>query len=170
MLLAQSCKAFGAQKVLSADISDFRLELAKQVGVDAVSNTKKEDFGEAMIREFGPDKADVIYDCAGNDITMNAAIRNARKGSVIILVAVFGKMATVDLAKLNDSELDLNTSMMYRHEDYVDALRFVEEGRVQLKPLMTKHFNMEQYLDAYKYIDENREETMKVIIDIDPKD
>ena len=79
-------------------------------------------------------------------------------------------MATVDLAKLNDSELDLNTSMMYRHEDYVDALRFVEEGRVQLKPLMTKHFNMEQYLDAYKYIDENREETMKVIIDIDPKD
>lgn len=170
LLLAQSCKAFGAQKVLSADISDFRLELAKQVGVDAVSNTKKEDFGEAMIREFGPDKADVIYDCAGNDITMNAAIRNARKGSVIILVAVFGKMATVDLAKLNDSELDLNTSMMYRHEDYVDALRFVEEGRVQLKPLMTKHFNMEQYLDAYKYIDENREETMKVIIDIDPKD
>ena len=167
ILLAQSCKAFGAKKVLSTDISDFRLELAKQVGVDAIANTKKEDFGEAMIREFGPDKADVIYDCAGNDTTMNAAIQNARKGSTIILVAVFGKIATVDLAKLNDSELDLNTSMMYRHEDYVDALRIVEEGKVQLKPLMTKHFDMEHYLDAYKYIDANREKTMKVIVDID---
>ena len=39
-----------------------------------------------------------------------------------ILAAVFEKITTVDLAKLNDSELDLNTSMMYRHEDYVDAL------------------------------------------------
>ena len=56
---------------------------------------------------------------------------------------------------------------MYRHEDYVDALRIVEEGKVQLKPLMTKHFDMEHYLDAYKYIDANREKTMKVIVDID---
>lgn len=87
------------------------------------------NFGEAFAEAFGKDKADVIYDCVGNDITMNQAIKNARKGSTIILVAVFAKMANVDLAKLNDSELDLNTSMMYRHEDYVDATWFAREGR-----------------------------------------
>lgn len=27
-------------------------------------NTLNKDFGEAMIEAFGPDKADVIYDCA----------------------------------------------------------------------------------------------------------
>lgn len=113
-----------------------------------------------------PDKADVIYDCAGNDTTMNAAIQNARKGSAIIPVAVFGKMANVDLAKLNDSELDLNTTMMYRHEDYVDAIRFVNEGKIQLKPLMTQHFAFRDYLKAYQYIDANREKTMKVLIDV----
>ncbi len=169
ILLAQSLKALGADKVLVTDISDTRLELAKSVGADYAVNTLHRDFGEAMLEAYGPDKADVIYECAGSDITMEQAIQNARKGSTIVLVAVFGKRASVDLAKLNDSELDLNTSMMYRHEDFVDAIRLVKEGKIQLKPLMTAHFAFEDYLKAYEYIDSNRETTMKVLIDVDPE-
>ena len=48
----------------------------------------------------------MIYDCAGNNITMGQAIKYARKGSVIVLVAVFAGMAEVDLAVANDHELD----------------------------------------------------------------
>ena len=100
---------------------------------------------------------------------MDQAIQNARKGSVIILVAVYAGLAHCDLAKLNDSELDLNTTMMYRHEDYVGAIELVEAGKVQLKPLISKIFPFAQYLDAYKYIDANRETTMKVIIAVQEK-
>ncbi|MBQ7371965.1 MAG: alcohol dehydrogenase catalytic domain-containing protein [Blautia sp.] len=167
ILLAQSCKALGAADVLITDISDYRLELAKSLGVGHTVNTREKDFGEALVEAFGPDKADVIYECAGTDITMGQAIKYARKGSTIILVAVFGKMATVDLAVLNDHELDLNTTMMYRHEDYVDAIRLVNEGKIQLKPLMTKHFAFRDFLKAYEYIDANRETTMKVLVDVD---
>lgn len=167
ILLVQTLKALGAAKVLATDVSDYRLSLAEKCGADVVVNTKNADFGRAMLDAFGPDKADIIYDCAGNDITMDQAIQNARKGSVIILVAVYAGMAHCDLAKLNDSELDLNTTMMYRHEDYVDAIRLVNEGRIQLKPLMSKHFAFGDYLAAYKYIDDNRETTMKVIVDVD---
>jgi len=170
ILLSQAVKALGAESVLITDISDVRLELAKSVGADFTANTRTKDFGEAMVEAFGEDKADVIYDCAGNDITMGQAIKYARKGSTIILVAVFAKMATVDLAVLNDHELDLNTTMMYRHEDYVDAIRFVSEGKIQLKPLMSKHFAFKDYQAAYEYIDNNRETTMKVIVDVDPSE
>lgn len=167
ILLAQAVKGLGAESVLITDISDKRLEIAKSVGADFTVNTMNVDFGDAMIESFGPDKADVIYECAGNDITMGQAIKYARKGSKIILVAVFGKMATVDLAVLNDHELDLDTTMMYRHEDYVDAIRLVSEGKIQLKPLMSKHFAFKDYAAAYEYIDNNRETTMKVLIDVD---
>ena len=167
ILLAQSCKAAGARKVMITDISDLRLGIAKGLGVDVTVNTKNLPFEDAALDAFGPDRADVIYDCAGNDISMGQAIASARKGSTIILVAVFGKMANVDLAVLNDHELDLNTSMMYRHEDYVQAIDWVNEGKIQLKPLISKHFPFSKYLDAYQYIDENREGVMKVIIDVD---
>lgn len=167
ILLAQSAKAMGASGVMVTDISDYRLEIAKQCGVDFPVNTKDQDFEQAMIRCFGPDKADVIYDCAGNDITINQAIRCARKGSTIILVAVFADMSRCDLAVLNDHELDLNTTMMYRHEDYVEAIRLVREGKVKLEPLMSRHFPFAEYPAAYQYIDEHRETTMKILIDVD---
>lgn len=165
-LLAQSAKALGAKQVLVTDISDYRLSLAAQCGADYTVNTRSQPFQEALVASFGLDKADVIFDCAGNDTTMQQAIQSARKGSTIILVAVFAGLAKVDLAVLNDHELDLNTSMMYRHEDYVEAIRLVNEGKVKLEPLMSRHFPFAAYADAYRYIDENRETTMKVLIDV----
>lgn len=170
LLLMQSVRALGASEVMITDISDYRLGLAKELGADYAVNTAKVDFAEALRENFGPDKADVIYDCAGTDLTMDQAIQNARKGSTIILVAVFAKLANCDLAKLNDSELDLNTTMMYRHEDYVDAIRLVSEGKISLQPLQSNHFAFADYKAAYEYIDSHRETTMKVLIDVDPEE
>ena len=166
ILVAQAAKGMGAEQVMITDVSDLRLKKAEECGVDFCVNTGREDFGEAMVKHFGPDKADVIYDCAGNNITMGQAIQHARKGSTIILVAVFAGPGKLDLAVLNDHELDLNTSMMYRNEDYVDAIRLVEEKKVALAPLVSRHFAFRDYLKAYQYIDENRESTMKVIINV----
>ena len=166
ILTAQVAKGLGARKVMITDISDIRLAKAREVGVDVTVNTKTADFAAAFLETFGPDKADVIYECAGSDVTMDQAIQNARKGSTIILVAVFGKRANVDLAVLNDHELDLNTSMMYRSEDYLTAMDLATQGKVQLKPLISKKFPFREYLEAYRYIDANRESTMKVLIDV----
>ncbi|MCF0134638.1 MAG: alcohol dehydrogenase catalytic domain-containing protein [Blautia sp.] len=165
-LVAQTAKGMGAEAVMITDVSEWRLEKAKECGVDFCVNTKEKDFGEAMLEAFGPDKADVIYDCAGNDVTMGQAIKYARKGSVIVLVAVFAKMANIDLAVMNDHELDIKSTMMYRHEDYLDAIELVNQSRVHLRPLISKYFVFRDYLKAYQYIDENRETTMKVIINV----
>ena len=166
ILVAQAAKGMGARRVMVTDVSSLRLDKAKECGADFCINTKEKDFGEALTECFGPDKADVIYDCAGNNITMGQAIAHARKGSAIILVAVFAGQASVDLAVLNDHELDLNTSMMYRSEDYETAIQLVQEGKVQLAPLISKRFPFQEYLAAYQYIDANRESTMKVLIDV----
>lgn len=166
ILVAQTAKGMGAKSVLITDVSEVRLAKAKECGVDFCVNTKNVDFGDAMVEAFGPDKADVIYDCAGNDITMGQAIKYARKGSTIILVAVFADIASVDLAVLNDHELDLNTTMMYRNEDYLEAIELVRDNKVQLQPLVSKHFAFRDYAEAYRYIDANRETTMKVIIKV----
>ncbi len=167
ILLSQSVKALGAAQVMITDISDYRLALAAECGADYAVNTRNRDFGEALTECFGPDKADVIYDCAGNNTTINQAIRCARKGSTIILVAVFADMAQADLAVLNDHELDLNTTMMYRHEEYTEAIRLVSEGKIRLQPLMSRHFAFREYPEAYRYIDGNAERSMKILIDVD---
>lgn len=165
-LVAQVAKGLGARNVMITGHGGKRAETARECGIDFVVDTGEKDFGEALVECLGPDKADIIYDCAGNDKSVGDAIKYARKGSTIILVAVFAKMANVDLAVLNDHELDLNTTMMYRDEDYLTAIELVAAGKVKLAPLVTNHFAFKDYEKAYKYIDENRKELMKVIIDI----
>ena len=151
-LVAQTAKALGANVMLS-DISDYRLTLGKKTGIEHVYNTKNMDYNDALIDCFGPDKADVIYDC--------------RKGSTIILVAVYAGMANVDLAVLNDHELDLNTTMMYRHEDYLKAIELVNDKKINLEALQSNVFPFKDYLKAYEFIDANRETSMKVLIDLE---
>lgn len=165
-LVAQTAKGFGASSVMITDVSDTRLKKAAECNIDHCINTKNVDLNTAMLDAFGPDKADIIYDCAGNNITMGQAIKYARKGSTIILVAVFAGMATVDLAVANDHELDIKSTMMYRNEDYLGAIQLVKENRVMLTPLISRHFPFQEYLEAYHYIDDNRETTMKVIINV----
>lgn len=165
-LVAQTARGFGAADVLITDISQYRLNLAAACGIPHTMNSRDTELGAGMEDAFGPDKADVIFDCAATDATIGQAIRYARKGSQIILVGVFGKMAHVDLAVLNDHELDLNTSMMYRREDFEKAIELVNRDLVHLEPLMSQHFPFEEYAKAYQFIDANREKTMKVLIDI----
>lgn len=166
ILLMQVCKAMGAKTVMVTDISDYRLEKAKECGADYAVNTKNKDFGEAIDKYYGKDKADLIYDCAGSNITMDQAIKHSRKGSTILLVAVFDGLASVDLAVLNDKELNLKSTMMYRNEDYIDSIQLIAEGKINLSNMVSKHFAFRDYEDAYKFIDDNRETALKVIINV----
>ena len=103
------------------------------------------------------------------DVTgMNIAVLGA--GPIGNLVAQTAKgMGEIDLAVANDHELDIKSTMMYRHDDYMDAIQLVNENKVHLRPLISKTFPFKDYLKAYQYIDDNRETTMKVIINVQEK-
>jgi len=165
-LTAQTAKALGAKAILITDISDFRLEIAKKVGINYIVNPQKQNLSEEIVRAFGPDKADLIVDCVGINQTIDDAIENARKGTDIILVGVYEEKPKVDLAAVQDRELRLIGMLMYQTKEYVQAINLVHSGKVQLEPLMTKHFEFEDYDRAYQFIIEKKDKTMKVFIDV----
>lgn len=166
VVTAQAAKGMGAGAVMITDLSDSRLEIARKSGIDYCVNTGKEDLGEALHRYFNTENATLIYDCAGTDVTLGQAIRYASAGGSIVLVAVYKGWASVNLAALADKELKLYTTLMYRNEDYLDAISLIDEGKVDLDTLISKHFPFEKYEEAYRYLIENKNKVMKVIIDI----
>ncbi len=165
-LTAQTAKALGAKSVLITDVSNFRLEIAKKVGIDYTINPLKQNLSEEIVRAFGPDKADVIIECVGINQTIDDAIANARKGTDIILVGVFGDKPVVDLSLVGAHELRLIGMLMYQTKEYLKAIELVHSGKVILEPLMTDHFSFENYDKAYQYIEEKKDKVMKVFIDV----
>jgi L-iditol 2-dehydrogenase len=165
-LVGQVAKAKGAAKVLITDLSDFRLELATRCDLDVTLNPQKEDLGQAIESWFGPDKADVIFECVGVQATVEQAVRSARKGSAIVLVGVFGHKPVVDLMLVQNRELSLVGTQMYQRADYEQAIQLMSENKLQLTELITNHFNFSEYPTAYQFIDEHRDQAMKVIIEL----
>ena len=165
-LVAQTCKAMGAKKVLLSEISKYRLETAGKCGLQTVDPLKK-DLKEGMLEAFGTDGADVIFECVGINATMEQAVNYARKGSDIVVVGVFADLSTINMGFIQDRELKLIGTAMYREEDYIEAIRLAEEGKIEFDALITDHVPFDEYAQAYKLIDEQKDRAMKVMIDMD---
>jgi L-iditol 2-dehydrogenase/threonine 3-dehydrogenase len=165
-LVAQVVRCRGANKILITDLSDFRLDMAKQCGIDNTSNAGEESLADAAKRVFGEEGFDVVYEAVGVEATMDAAVQNIEKGGTIVVLGVFGEKPRIDMSIVGDREQSIIGTLMYKHEDYLKAVELIASGEVITEPLVTKHFDFEQYMDAYKFIDDQGDKTLKVMIDL----
>ena len=165
-LTAQVAKGLGAEAVMIVDISPFRLDVARQCGIDVIVNASEELLEQRIDEAFGPDRADAILECVGVQDTMEQAITLARKGSDIIVVGVFAEKPALDIGLVQDKELKLIGTLMYKENDYHKAVELIQSNQIRLDPLITTHFAFEKYAQAYKYIEEYKDRSMKVLIDV----
>jgi L-iditol 2-dehydrogenase len=161
---AQSARALGAANVIITDVSDFKLELARKSGIENAVNVGKTDLAKYVAEKFGPDGPDVIFECTASEPGINQTLDLARKGTTIVIVGVYGSRVNVNMANVQDREYSLVGTLMYLHEDYLDAIRVVSEGRVDLKTLITNEFPLERTAEAYAHIEANRDNVQKVIL------
>jgi L-iditol 2-dehydrogenase len=165
-LTAQVAQASGAKSVMITDISPYKLEKARQCGIEITVNTLEKHFDDAITQYFGAEKADLLLECVGIESTMTDAVQFARKGSTIVIVGVFGKKPQVDLGLVQDKELSLVGTLMYQKADYERAIQLVAQGALKLDEMITHRFPFDQYLDAYHAIEESKGNYLKVMIEL----
>ncbi len=165
-LIAQVAKARRAKRVLIVDVSEYRLKIAHQCQIQYISNAKQESFKEAVSRAFGGEGFQLAFEAAGAQECLSALVGSVEKGGRVIIVGVFEEPPAVDMSVVCEHEINVIGSMMYKHEDYLEAVRMISDGRVQTESLVTKSFPFEKYLDAYQYIDAQGDKTLKVMIEL----
>ena len=164
-LVAQVARSEGAA-VLITDLSPFRLDVARRCGLDAVSNAGQESLTQAAARAFGPDGFDLAFECVGAEPTITAAVEGIQKGGTLIVVGVFGTKPRVDMGLVQDRELNIHGTLMYKAADYEKAVAMIASGGIVTEPLISKHFPFDRYLEAYRFIEEQGDRSMKVFIDV----
>ena len=165
--IGQACKCLGAAKVLIADISEYRLQVASEVGIDAVCNVTEESLECAAKRFFGEAGYDMAVEVAGVEDSLDALVAGIGKGGTLVLVGVFGERPSVDMSVVCEHELNLKGSMMYLREDFEKAAQWIASGHQT--GLISRHFTFEDFSSAYDYLEEEGENALKVIIDVDGK-
>jgi len=166
-LTAQVARATGAKAVMITDVSPYKLDKARECGIEIAVNTAQENLGDAIAKHFGPERADLILECVGVEPTVTDAIQYARKGSTIVIVGVFGAKPKVDLGLVQDRELSLVGTLMYQQPDYELAVELAAGGKLALDKMITHRFPFDRYLDAYHAIEASGGNYLKVMIELD---
>lgn len=164
-LVAQVAKAYGAN-VLITDLSDYRLKVARECGLTNSSNASHESLQQAAKHFFNEKSFKLAFECVGVEATMSSVIEAIGKGGEIVVVGVFGEKPKIDVGLIQDRELKLIGTLMYKRDDYIEAVRLIDKSLVKLEPLFSKHFDFFNYSEAYSLIDSQRDKVMKVFIDV----
>lgn len=165
-LVAQFAKARGAAKVLITDISDYRLDIAKQCGIEGTLNIINTPFEEGIKSIFGDEGFQIGFEAAGVQSSLDVLMQFVEKGGDIVILGVYSRNPVVNMFYLGEHELNVFGSMMYRHEDYEAAVEMIASGKILTKPLLTNSFPFINYLEAYRFIEKQGDKSMKVMIEL----
>lgn len=165
-LIAQFAAIRGAKKVVVTDFNQFRLDLLVSIGITNTINLSKESFEEGIKRILGNESFQVGIEAVGAEPALQSLVNNVEKGGEVIIVGVYEEHPRLNMGFVGEHELTVSGSMMYRHEDYAEALEYAGKGKLKLKPLITHRFDFNDYKKAYEFIDANAAQTLKVMIDV----
>ena len=165
-LVAQFAVARGANNVLITDLVDAKLKIANECGITATANLNKESFNEAVKRVFGESGFQVAFEAVGAQSALTDLIAGVENGGTVIIIGVYVQNPVVNMGFLGEHELTVLGSMMYRHEDYLEAVDWVSKGKIKTWPLITHYFSLDEYHNAYKFIESNADQAVKVMIEV----
>jgi 2-desacetyl-2-hydroxyethyl bacteriochlorophyllide A dehydrogenase len=151
-------------RVISVDISERRLELARQLGAEVTINPRLENPLDVVKRITGEGhyrwgaqaagrwslgaQADVVIDAAGKPATLLQALEMVRHGGTVVQIALFEEPACFDPTIITQKRIRLQGCAGAGPFDM--AADLVKTGRIKVKPFVTHHFGLNDIAQAFE--------------------
>ena len=160
----QVAEAWGIPTLIT-DVLDEKLERAKKLGASLTLNTAKASLSEWLTAKYGkPNAMDVVMECVGMEKTLLQAIESVKKGGQIVIVGVPPADPHIRLSWVQDRELELLGTLMYRMLDFETARDLIASGKVQTEPLITARYPLERTAEAMAELLAHPAENVKTLI------
>ncbi|XP_055855585.1 sorbitol dehydrogenase [Episyrphus balteatus] len=169
LLVAQS---MGASNIVITDISQNRLDVAKSLGATHTVLIAKDKTEEQTVKEIQtliPNSPDKSIDCCGAESTIRLAILGTRSGGCVVIVGMGANESKVPLINACAREVDIRGVFRYCN-DYPTALALVASGKVDVKRLVTHHFDITETAKAFETSRYGHGGAIKVMIHCQPRD
>jgi 2-desacetyl-2-hydroxyethyl bacteriochlorophyllide A dehydrogenase len=161
LLVALVAKQTGA-RVLVSEVNPYRLNLARDLGLDVV-NPKEEDLNELVLKRTDGTGADVVFEVTGTAPGAAVMSQLARVRGRIVIVGVFGDPPKVDLFRFFWRELHLCGARVYEPEDFEKAIDLASRGAFPLERLISARWPVTELQKAFEQIEAGTD-LMKVLI------
>jgi L-iditol 2-dehydrogenase len=147
-------RALGAAVVVSTDVSDYRLEAARKLGVDAALNASQDVPTAFRSLNYGRG-ADVVVLTAGASSAIEQAFRSVDRGGTVLFFAPAGQGEAVPLP-VNDlfwkTEVTLTSTYAANYEEHVTAMELLAAGRVKVGDMITHVLPLASIQEGFKLV------------------
>ncbi|MGA2466296.1 MAG: alcohol dehydrogenase catalytic domain-containing protein [Thermodesulfobacteriota bacterium] len=140
LLLLQVARQMGAN-VFVSDLVDFKLEKAKALGAQRVSNGSTPHLIDEIRGWTNGLGADVVIEAAGTSTTVRQSLSAVRRGGTILLLGITGhQKEEVHLERATLDELNLLGTVRYGMGDFPRAIEMIHQETVDLDTLILRRF------------------------------
>lgn len=148
----------GAAEIVVTDIADRPLEHARRAGADRTINIAAD--AEALIH-YSQDKGyfDIHLECSGAPTAAASGIAAVRPRGTVVQLGMGGDM-TLPVQQITVKELTFRGSFRF-HEEFETAIRLMQGGLIDVKPLITQTMPLEEAPAAF-HLASDRSQAMKV--------
>ena len=162
-LLIGALRRAGAARIVAADIADLPLACARKMGADETINFITQPDGLAP---YAHDKGqfDVVFEASGSERALRAALDVIVPRGVLVAVGMGGD-AALPMGLVVTREVDLRGTFRF-HSEFAVAVRFLNEGLIDGRPVITSVHSFDRAVDAFK-LAADKSQSIKVQIAFD---
>jgi len=157
-------KCYNARKIISIDISDDKLKMAKEMGADYTINPTKENVEQKVADLTDGKGANLVIEVTGAEEAIKTCFAvTAYRGRVAILSFYKTPFVQIPALHIVKKELDVYGSRLYRHR-FPLAIDLLAKKEVSLLDLISHEFPFDQIDQAMKTTLNPSEKPLKVIV------
>ena len=147
LLAIASARLAGAASITATDLSDFTLDMARQMGADRTINTGN-DADSLAAFSAGKGHFDVLFECTGVAPALIPALSTMRPRGVVVQLGLGGDMP-LPITLIAAKELDLRGSFRF-HAEFATGVLAMQQKRIDVRPLITHEFALEDAEKAFQ--------------------
>jgi (R,R)-butanediol dehydrogenase/meso-butanediol dehydrogenase/diacetyl reductase len=141
LLVLQVCRAVGASRVFVIEPMRARRELAARIGAAAVFDPRDGDPGKAVSDLTDGLRAEVAFDCVGNQSAFDTALKVTGRRGVVCVAGLSLKPVQVPFMRLWGHEKEVTFSSGYENE-FPAAIGLLADGRVDVESLISARIEL----------------------------
>jgi len=144
-------RAIGARAIFATDISDYRLNMAKQMGADFVYNASRGGVVQAIREASGGEDIDVLLEMSGAPSALVDGFTLLKPGGEAALLGLQGRPIEFDLENLLIFKGITVRGVIGRKlwETWYQGRGLLRSGAVDLSPLVTHTFPLDRFEEAF---------------------
>jgi 2-desacetyl-2-hydroxyethyl bacteriochlorophyllide A dehydrogenase len=142
------------------------LDFAVRLGADAAVHVTEEDPIAATHRLAGGG-LDLVLETAGAVEAVDLATRLVRPGGRVVLLGIAGEGKVLELPadRIMFGDMDVIGSCSYSTSAWSHVMRVLEQGLVELDPIVTHRFPASRFEDAFEVMDNRDGVVAKVLLE-----